>query len=170
MFSINPKLITWAIIVVLLFITTDVYGGFGRNEIGLKVGMINPRDYEPYFPIQSEELEEIVQYGNAALYFFYLRNINSELNAGIDIGFTGILDKSDNDTILKAYPIDIYMAAEVLKLLIVSSSNMKTQSLVSFIVLTICLVAFSTACKELKNPKTDIRLPTISIYMSLNSS
>lgn len=116
MFSINPKFITWAITVILLSITTDVYGGFGRNEIGLKVGMINPRDYEPYFPIQSEEIEEYVQYGNAALYFFYLRNINSELNAGIDIGFAGILDKSDNNTILKAYPIDIYMAAEVLKL------------------------------------------------------
>ncbi len=32
---------------------------------------------------------------------------------------------------------------------------MKTQSLLSFIVLTICLVAFTTACKELKNPETN---------------
>ncbi len=104
------------IITILILLTTDVYAGFGRNNIGLKVGIINPRDFEPYFPIQSEELEEYVQYGNAALYFFYLRNINSELNAGIDIGFAGILDKSDNNTILKAYPVDLYMAAEVLKL------------------------------------------------------
>jgi hypothetical protein len=106
--------LVFALLIVLY--SSNVFAGFGRNEIGLKVGMINPRDYEPYFPLQSAMTEEYLRYDHASLHLFYLRNINSELAAGIDFGFTGIVDKSDNNTILKAYPIDIYAEYEVFRL------------------------------------------------------
>lgn len=100
---------------MLLFLFhQELFANYGRNEIGIKVGYFSPKDYEPYFPLQSDFTEQYIRYDQAMLYLFYLRNINSSMNAGLDIGFSGIVDKKDDNTIHQLYPLDLYLAYNII--------------------------------------------------------
>lgn len=104
------------LLVLLIIVTNNCLADFGKNETGLKIGYFNPNDFDAYFPIQSDELADYVRYDNAILGLFYDRNVNSGLDFGVELGFTGVLDNSDHNTILNSYPISIYLVGEVLYL------------------------------------------------------
>jgi hypothetical protein len=114
MFSIKTIVLSCVFSLLLFLFNQDLFANYGRNEIGIKVGYFSPKDYEPYFPLQSELTEEYVRYDQAVIYLFYIRTINSTLNAGLDIGFSGIVDEKDNNTIHQLYPIDLYLAQKVI--------------------------------------------------------
>lgn len=105
-------------LIAILFFTfnSEAQARTGKNKAGVKLGIINPRDYEAYFPLDADEVMEVINYKPLSLHVFYLRQLTSHLKAGIDIGFAGIVDKSDDNTILKAYPIDLHITRNLFKM------------------------------------------------------
>lgn len=106
----------FVVLIYFFALTQGAIADFGRNEIGAKVGYFNPVDYDPYFPIQSELTAEYLIYDNAVIDVFYNRKINSELDVGFDLGFTGVLDKSDHNTILDSFPMSVYVLMKLIRI------------------------------------------------------
>lgn len=88
----------------------------GKNEVGLRIGYFIPKGYEAYFPLQSKQTESFIHIDNALIDVFYQRKINSGLNIGFDFGFTGVLDHSDNNTVLDIFPMSLYALKKIIKL------------------------------------------------------
>ncbi|MBU2511210.1 hypothetical protein KJ966_07720 [bacterium] len=89
---------------------------YGKNEIGIRIGYFKPKGYEAYFPVQSEATEEYLHYDNAIININYNRKINSGFDVGVDLGFTGVLDNSDHNTILNSFPLGIYAVTKIISL------------------------------------------------------
>ncbi|MBU3917926.1 hypothetical protein KKA14_20555 [bacterium] len=92
----------------MTFVSRELIADYGSNEIGLGIGYFAPTDYEAYFPIQPESVREYLRYDNAFVDVFYNRKINKGFDAGFSLGFAGVLDNSDHNTILNSFPMSVY--------------------------------------------------------------
>lgn len=97
----------------LFLVAPDLAARYGRNDIGFKLGYFGSTEVVPYFPLQSETTERVLRYDNVIVDMFYSRKVNSWLDMGVDLGFTGVLDRIDNNTILLTYPVSVYFVYKI---------------------------------------------------------
>lgn len=109
------RVTTFLCTIFLLLGTPDLLARYGRNDIGIKLGYFGPTEIVPYFPLQSEATEKVLRYDNVIIELFYARKINSSLDMGVDLGFTGVLDRVDNNTILLTYPVSVYLLYKIFR-------------------------------------------------------
>ncbi len=107
---------TILILIGLVSASPELMADYGKNEIGLRIGYFKPEEYDAYFPIQSEDTGAILRYDNAIVDLNYNRKINTSLDFGFSLGFTGVLDNSDHNTILNSFPLSVYALKKIINL------------------------------------------------------